>query len=91
MSEVWRSQLGVLDPARLLSVPSLTAETTFMFTLPPSMNFPTDPAFELLFLLLWVLLCCFCDLVDPGSLLERALLGDVVGLLAQDEGGDCLQ
>ena len=71
-------------------MPRLTAEATFMLTLEPGMNFPTDPAFELLFLLLWFLLC-FSDLVDPGGLLERALLGDVVGLLAQDKGGDCLQ
>ena len=69
-------------------MPRLTAEATFMLTLEPEMRFSTGPAFDLLFL--WFLLC-LSDLVDPVGLLERALLCDVVGLLAQDECGDCLQ
>ena len=71
-------------------MPRLAAEATFVLTLEPEMRFPTGPAFELLFLLLWLLLC-LSDLVDPVGLLERALLCDVVGFLAQDECGDCLQ
>ena len=61
-----------------------------MLTLAPEVRFSTGPAFDLLFLLLWFLLC-LSDLVDPVGLLERAFLRDVVGLLTQDECGDCLQ
>ena len=61
-----------------------------MFTLSPDVSFSTGLAFNLLFLLLWFLLC-LSDLVDPVGLLERAFLRDVVGLLTQDECGDCLQ
>ena len=61
-----------------------------MFTLAPDVRFSTGLAFNLLFLLLWFLLC-LSDLVDPVGLLERAFLRDVVGLLTQDECGDCLQ
>ena len=59
-----------------------------MLTLAPEVRFSTGPAFDLLFL--WFLLC-LSDLVDPVGLLERAFLCDVVGLLTQDECGDCLQ
>ena len=61
-----------------------------MLTLAPEVRFSTGPAFDLLFLLLWILLC-LSDLVDPVGLLERAFLRDVVGLLTQDDCGDCLQ
>ena len=81
--------MGVLKPARLLPVPRLTTEATFMLTLEPGVNFPTHPTFKLFLLLLRLLL--LSDLVDPGSLLECTLLRDVVGFLAQDERGDCLQ
>ena len=61
-----------------------------MLTLAPDVRFSTGLASDLLFLLLWFLLC-LSDLVDPVGLLERAFLRDVVGLLTQDECGDCLQ
>ena len=61
-----------------------------MLTLAPDVRFSTGLAFDLLLLLLWFLLC-LSDLVDPVGLLERAFLRDVVGLLTQDECGDCLQ
>ena len=61
-----------------------------MFALSPDVSFSTGLASDLLLLLLWVLLC-LSDLVDPVGLLECAFLRDVVGLLTQDECGDCLQ
>ena len=76
------SQLGVLVPARLRPVPLLPAELAGMLALPPRMSFSADPA--LVFLLLRILVPRLRDLVDPVGLLECALLGDVVGLLAQD-------
>ena len=58
-----------------------------MLTLAPDVRFSTGLASDLLFLLLWFLLC-LSDLVDPVGLLERASLCHVVRLLAQDERGD---
>ena len=52
------------------------------------MDLGTDSALE--FFLLWILVC-LRDLIDPVGLLEGALLGDVISLLAQDVGGDFLQ
>ena len=83
------SQLGVLVPARLRPVPLLPVELAGMLALPPRMNLSTDSALE--FFLLCILISCLRDLVDPGGLLEGALLGDVVGLLAQDISGNFLQ
>ena len=74
-------------PASFLPVAFLPAEFTGMLTLPACVGFRADPA--LVLLLLWVLL--LSDLVDPVGLLQCALLGYIICLLAQDISGDLLQ
>ena len=75
-------------PTCFCSVAFLPAELAGVLTFPTCVDFCADST--LVLLLLWVLLS-LGDLVDPVGLLQGALLGYIVCLLAQDVGGDLLQ
>ena len=68
----------------------LPTEFADVLTCPSFVDLGAGSTLVLELLLLWILLS-LGDLVDPVRLLQGALLGYIVCLLAQDVGGDLLQ